>query len=531
MSIQRAWTTAGVVVCFCIFTACGGGGSGGDSTGPVTPTYMSILSVTPQSGSRDVPNNFSPTVTFSLTVDLTTITGDTVYVTKLASSDKLPGIFVISDNGRKVTFEPNPRFETSQDYVLFVGGGIRSVTGSNLATGIQSQFRTATLPAPDGVSQSMFLELEGALGGMTSRRARHTSTLLPQANVLPSDYVLLTGGYSSANTTTSSAEVFDLSRNMFLAIGSMAERRANHTATFLNDGTVLITGGEIRIGEVHATAELYFPASGVFTAATSMKHGRSEHTATLLNDGRVLVTGGKAYDQDGFLDPLRSGEVYDPIARTWTPVGNEMSTWRYGHRATLLPSGEVMITGGGFYEDHETANIYDPVHNIFNVVAKPALAARWYHNAVLLPTGRLLLTDGGDQKGELYTPTPTADTGSYQSIDSGNSLERFAASAFEFRPGEVLILGGFEILGNGDWFLHSTMEIYVESQGATGKYFQVSGFPGNGVYLKDPRVFSAWTQLPLRTGETLPRFLITGGLGLGDENLDTALLFNPNEDR
>ena len=46
----------------------------------------------------------------------------------------------------------------------------------------------------------------------------------------------------------------------------------------------------------------------------------------------------------------------------------------------------------------------------------------------------LLLTDGGDQKGELYTPTPTADTGTYETIESANSLERFAACAFEFRP-------------------------------------------------------------------------------------------------
>ena len=228
----------------------------------------------------------------------------------------------------------------------------------------------------------------------------------------------------------------------------MAAKRANHTATFLSDGAVLIAGGEVRIGEVHASAEFYFPANGFFTTAPGMNQGRSEHTATRLADGRVLVTGGKAYDQDGFLDPLASGEVYDPIKRTWTPVGNDMSTWRYGHRATLLPSGVVMISGGGFWEDHQTADIFDPVRNTFTPVATQGVAARWNHSSILLPTGRVLLTDGGDQKGELYTPSPTADTGTYRMIDSADSLERFAASTFEFRPGEVLILGGFEILGS-----------------------------------------------------------------------------------
>ncbi len=187
-----------------------------------------------------------------------------------------------------------------------------------------------------------------------------------------------------------------------------------------------------------------------------------------------------------------------------------------------------MITGGGFWDEHRTADIYDPVHNVFTPVATQAAASRWKHNSIMLPTGRVLLTDGGELEGELYTPSPTADTGTYRTIDSADSLERFAACAFEFRPGEVLILGGFEILGNGDWFLHSTMEIYAENQGATGKYFQVSGFPDSGVYLVDPRVFSACSRLPKRPTDALQRFLITGGLGNAELNLSTALLFDPN---
>ncbi len=529
MFIQRAWITVGLAVFLCLFTACGGGGGGGGSAVPVTPTFFSVLTVSPASGTREVPNNFSPSVTFNSSVEQSTINADSIYITKLGSAGKLTGVFVLSSNSRKVTFEPNPWMETSTDYVFTVNDGVRSTFGDTLSTPIKSRYRTANLPSPEGVTQGMFTVLDGPLKSMVARRARHTSTLLPKANVLPSDYVLLTGGYSTANSTTAAAELFDVSRGEFLAIGGMKEKRANHTATFLPDGAVLIVGGEVRIGEVLASAEFYFPANGVFTSAPGMSQGRSEHTATLLADGRVLVTGGKAYDQDGFLDPLATGEVYDPIARTWTPVANNMSIWRYGHQATLLPSGYVMISGGGFFDDHRTADIYDPVRNRFTPVATQSAAPRWNHNSLWLTgTSRLLLTDGGDQEGELYTPTPTADTGSYRTIDSADSLERFAASAFEFRPGEVLILGGFEILGSGDWFLHSTMEIYVENQGATGKYFQVSGFPDNGVYLADPRVYSGWTRLPRRPTETLHRFLITGGLGNGDQNLNTALLFNPN---
>ena len=530
MSISNAWTTAYLAVLLGLCTACGGGGGGGSGSGtPVTPTSFGILLVSPQSGSKDVPDNFTPSVTFTSPVEDRTVNDSTIFVTRQASSERLPGLLSISADRKVVKFYANPKYEVSTDYVLHVTTDIVSAFGDPLPTGMMSQFRTASWPSPDGVSQEMFTVLDGPLNSMTSRRARHASTLLPKGTALPSDYVLLTGGYSTANSTTASAELYDISRGGFLRMGLMAAKRANHTATFLQNGAVLIVGGEIRIGEVHATAEFFFPANGAFTSAPSMTTGRSEHTATLLDDGKVLVTGGKAYDQDGFLDPLATGEVYDPVTRTWTPVGTAMSTWRYGHQATLLPSGLVMITGGGFWDEHLTADIYDPVRNVFSPVASQAASPRWNHNSVLLPSGRLLLTDGGDQRGELFDPTPAAETGSYISIDSGNNVERFAAGAFEFRPSEVLILGGFEILPSGDWFLHSTMEIYVENQGATGKYFQVSGFPETGVYLVDARVYSAWTRLPKLPTETLHRFLITGGLGPVDLNLNTALLFNPNE--
>ena len=70
-----------------------------------------------------------------------------------------------------------------------------------------------------------------------------------------------------------------------------------------------------------------------------------EHTATLLSDGRVLVTGGQSAGDgnDNFVE--KAAEIYDPGTGTWTLV-DSMSRARYGHTATLLPDGTVLIAGG-----------------------------------------------------------------------------------------------------------------------------------------------------------------------------------------
>src|SRR5439155_9556442 len=70
---------------------------------------------------------------------------------------------------------------------------------------------------------------------------------------------------------------------------------------------------------------------------------RDGHTATLLASGKVLVTGGEP-NSDGSTS-LRSADLYDPATNSWSPAA-DMSAGRYGHTATLMTNGEVLVTGG-----------------------------------------------------------------------------------------------------------------------------------------------------------------------------------------
>ena len=73
-----------------------------------------------------------------------------------------------------------------------------------------------------------------------------------------------------------------------------------------------------------------------------MAGARWGHTATLLPDGKVLVAGSYVNSAD----PLASAELYDPGTGRWTATGT-MRHGRGGHTATLLLDGKVLLVGGG----------------------------------------------------------------------------------------------------------------------------------------------------------------------------------------
>jgi len=120
----------------------------------------------------------------------------------------------------------------------------------------------------------------------------------------------------------------------------------------------------IFLGIATETPTLIAQPTGTFTATGSMATGRFGHTATLLRDGRVLIAGGFT-DASG-LDrgiPINfesrgitaSAELYDPMTGQFTPTSN-MTVARAYHTATLLQDGRVLIASG-VGSDHSEDNL------------------------------------------------------------------------------------------------------------------------------------------------------------------------------
>jgi N-acetylneuraminic acid mutarotase len=307
-------------------------------------------------------------------------------------------------------------------------------------------------------------------GSMESPRCRHTATLLPNGKVL------VVGGFGAAYdgpaAATNSTELYDSATRAFSQTANMAQARAAHTATLLLNGKVLITGGANIggwgfpfYGSAMAAAEIYDPATNTFTATGSMGTARFGHTATLLPSGKVLIAGGfTSAEVNQEAASLASAEVYDPVTGTFSPAG-EMTVTRGGHTATLLQDGRVLITGGYAAAGPSTtvassAELYQPSTGVFASAGKMT-ASREEHTATLLTNGQVLIA-GGATATEVLATTELYDPamGMFAGTDS-MATPRTGHSATVLQDGTILVSGGDQSDGSAIPVYLSSAEIYM----------------------------------------------------------------------
>ncbi len=282
-----------------------------------------------------------------------------------------------------------------------------SITSAGVYTASQTlgTFHVVATSQADGTASAAAMVSVVASGftqanPMNQKRAQHTATLLNNG------VVLLAGGGSGSGCNNNSTELYDAATGSFTASALMSVGRAAHTATLLRNGKVLIAGGAtcaspsvgelFDSGDIVGTAEVFDPAASAFAPTGSMSTPRQSHTATLLPDGKVLIAGGD--DNSGLT--LASAELYDPVSGTFTPTGM-MHKPRIGHSATLLSNGKVLVAGGyapcspGCIDlPDNTAELYDPSTGTFTTTGS-LLVSRAIHTATLLTSG-LVLIAGGD---------------------------------------------------------------------------------------------------------------------------------------
>jgi galactose oxidase len=281
--------------------------------------------------------------------------------------------------------------------------------------------------------------------------------------------VLFAGGHISNNHGLPNITYF-LSPNTLTSGNPMAHGRWYPTATVLGNGDVAIIAGRDEAGAVVTIPEVwsngsvrqltgasqslpYYPrafltANGSLydagpTAVTrflsvsgsgSWKNGpthlygaREYGSAVMYDDGKILYAGGAR--------TTNTAEVID--------LNQSAPVWRYTvamafarrhHNLTVLPTGEVLATGGvagTAFNDLSTgvhaAEIWNPQTEQWTTLASNAITRGYHGTSLLLPDGRILNAGSGDGAGapdqlnaELFSP-PYLFRGARPTISSAPS--------------------------------------------------------------------------------------------------------------
>jgi hypothetical protein len=221
---------------------------------------------------------------------------------------------------------------------------------------------------------------------------------------------------------------------------------------------------------------------GVWSETGGLNVPRFGHTATLLQNGMVLVHGGdwRSNVNGVFTDHgnLSSAELFNPATGKWALAPSAFYE-RLGHTATLLRNGKVLVVGGNKTTNTE---LFDPAKGWF-ATGRLNTARLDGHAATALADGRVLVVGGSadaiptpERSAEIYDPVTQAwtPTGSL-----GHA--RFGPTATLLLDGRVLVVGG-------------GAEIAELFDPATGRWLFTAGpfhSGGTTTLLKDGRVLFA----------------------------------------
>jgi hypothetical protein len=458
MTPRSALASLGASLGLVLLGACGGGASGSGGVGAPTPAVLKVL---PASADIKVGGSLqvwaenaqgSPVpATFSVVEPqggLMTASGR--YQAPLvagtyhlrATSSQVPGAIAevpvrVSLYQAALATVPSSQFSRFDHSATLLPDG--SVL---LAGGMESSLLERYLPASGTFVQA---------ADLGAKRWAH------QASPLPGGGVLLSGGVGFSGTASialATAQVYDAGTGV-RPVGPLTASRLLHAAEALEDGRILLTGGLPATGSdirAVATAELFDPATGKFAATGSMGSPRTGHTATRLANGKLLIAGGRNSTCLFGCQELTwaSAELFDPATGTFSPTGT-MAQARYGHTATPLPDGRILIAGGTTPDLPDTdvstsLEIYDPATGAFTL-AGTMLRPRSHHTATLLTDGRVLLA-GGRTVGEGSLASATLEVidlaKGQATLLTSPLTTRYRHTATRLLSGEVLLAGGSE---------------------------------------------------------------------------------------
>ena len=136
------------------------------------------------------------------------------------------------------------------------------------------------------------------------------------------------------------------------------------TMMLLTDGTVLVHGGSGNASRVFYALTPNSQGSyvhGSWTRLPRMKLARLYYSSDVLPSGNVLVLGGEYSGRYSAQTETNSGEIYDPIARTWTKIAPFPQQFLGDAPTEVLADGTVLAaspTNSQTYIYHPSSNTW-----------------------------------------------------------------------------------------------------------------------------------------------------------------------------
>ncbi len=206
--------------------------------------------------------------------------------------------------------------------------------------------------------------------------------------------------------------------------------------------TFLAPNGKVfYAGENRATLYLSTSGTGAWTSVASRRYGnRNFGAAVMYEPGKILyVGGGRTTNTAETIDLNQAAPVW-----RWT---GSMAHARRQLNATILPSGEVLVTGGtsgtGFSDENRAvhaAELWSPATGAWTTLAGNSVIRVYHSTALLLKDGRVLVTGSGDgalttdqRTAEIFSP-PYLFKGTRPRISSGPSTVGYGQTFFVGTP-------------------------------------------------------------------------------------------------
>ena len=296
-------------------------------------------------------------------------------------------------------------------------------------------------------------------------------------SLLPDGRVLVAGGHIASDRGIPDISIFSPSTGSWTQSTPMRRGRWYPTNTTLPNGSVVILAGRDEVGDEVAEPEVWSPTgvrqlsnaslvldyyprtfvapnglvfyageqttsrylntsgSGSWTTVGSRRYGARGYGAAVMYElGKILYAGGGR--------TTNTAETIDLNAAspTWQWTGS-MAFARRNLNATVLPTGEVLVTGGSSHPTFNdvtqairAAEMWNPATGLWTTMASNSVSRTYHSTTLLLPDGRVLHTGSGEGAGmpqersaELYSP-PYLSRGPRPSIAEAPALVGWGTS-------------------------------------------------------------------------------------------------------